>query len=68
MLSRLVSNSLRPHGLSPHQASSVYGILQARLLEWVALSSSRALPDSVIEPCGFYVFCTGRRVNARIYI
>ena len=30
--------------------SSVYGILQARLLEWVAMSSSRDLSDPEIEP------------------
>ena len=31
-------------------ASSVHGILQARILEWVAISSSRDLPDPGIEP------------------
>ena len=36
----VVSNSLRPHGLSP-PGSSVHGILQARILEWVAISFSR---------------------------
>ena len=30
--------------------SSVCGILQARTLEWVAMPSSRALPDPRIEP------------------
>ena len=30
--------------------SSVLGILQARILEWVAISSSRELPDPGIEP------------------
>ena len=30
--------------------SSVYGILQARLLEWVAMSSSRDLSDPEFEP------------------
>ena len=29
---------------------SVHGILQARILEWVALPSSRDLPDQKIEP------------------
>ena len=33
----IVSNSLRPQGLSP-SGSSVHGILQARLLEWVPSS------------------------------
>ena len=30
--------------------SSVHGILQARTLEWVAISFSRDLPDPGIEP------------------
>ena len=30
--------------------SSVHGILQARILEWVALPSSRDLPDPAIKP------------------
>ena len=30
--------------------SSVHGILQARILEWVAISFSRNLPNSGIEP------------------
>ena len=30
--------------------SSVHGILQARVLEWVAMPSSRGLPDPGIEP------------------
>ena len=30
--------------------SSIHGISRARILEWVAVSSSRDLPDSGIEP------------------
>ena len=30
--------------------SSVHGILQARILDWVAISSSEDLPDPGIEP------------------
>ena len=30
--------------------SSVHGIILARILEWVAVSSSRDLPDPGIEP------------------
>ena len=30
--------------------SSVHGILQARILEWVTISSSEGLPDPRIEP------------------
>ena len=36
----VVSNSLQPHGLYPPE-SSVHGIFQARILEWVAVSFSR---------------------------
>ena len=36
----VVSNSLQPMDYSP-PGSSVHGILQARILEWVAVSSSR---------------------------
>ena len=36
----VVSDSLRPHGLS---GSSVHGIFQARILKWVAISSSRKM-------------------------
>ena len=37
----VVSDSLRPHGQWSLLGSSVHGILQARLLEWVAISFSR---------------------------
>ena len=36
----VVSNSLQPVDYSP-QSSSIHGILQARILEWVAISFSR---------------------------
>ena len=36
-------------GLSP-PGSSVHGILQARILEWVAISFSRETSDPGIEP------------------
>ena len=38
-----------PVGCSPPD-SSVHGILQARILEWVAMPSSRDLPHPGIEP------------------
>ena len=38
-----VSNSFRPVDCSP-PSSSVHGILQARILEWVAISFSRGSP------------------------
>ena len=38
-----------PTDYSP-SGSSLHGILQARILEWVAMASSRGLPDPGIEP------------------
>ena len=43
MLSHSVSDSLRPFGLYP-LGFSVHEISQARILEWVAISSSRGSP------------------------
>ena len=43
-----MSDSLRPYRGSP-PGSSVHGILQARLLDWVALLSSGDLPDPGIK-------------------
>ena len=37
----VVSNSLLPNGLCSPPGSSVYGILRARILEWVAIPFSR---------------------------
>ena len=48
--SSVVSNSLRPHGLYSPPGSSVHRIFQARILEWVAISYSRGLPEPGIEP------------------
>ena len=44
----VMSDSLRHYGLKP--GSSVHGIFQARILEWIALSSPGDLPDPGIEP------------------
>ena len=42
VLSRsVVHKSLQPHGLQPWQAPLSMGSLQARILEWVAMPSSR---------------------------
>ena len=38
-----------PMDCSP-PGSSVHGILQARILEWVAMPSSKDLPDPGVEP------------------
>ena len=40
LIRSVVSDSLQPHGCSL-PGSSVHGILQARILEWVAISFSR---------------------------
>ena len=44
-----VSNSLPRMDCSP-PGSSVHGSLQARILEWVAIPSSRDLPDPGMKP------------------
>ena len=46
----VLSDSLQPHGLYSSPGSSVHGILQARILEWVAIPISRDLPNPRIEP------------------
>ena len=40
VIASVMSNSLWPHELQP-QGSSVHGIVQARILEWVAIPFSR---------------------------
>ena len=42
-------DSLQPYGHSP-PGSSVHGILQARILEWIAIPSPQDIPDPGIEP------------------
>ena len=42
--------------------SSVHGILQARVLEWVAMPSSRGSSRPRDQACVSYVSCIGRRV------
>ena len=45
----IMSDSCDPVDCSP-PGSSVHGIFQARILEWVASSFSKDLPDSRIKP------------------
>ena len=45
----VVSDSLQPDDYSL-PGSSVRGILQAGILEWVAMPSSRDLPDPGVKP------------------
>ena len=42
--------------------SSVHEILQARVLEWVAMPPSKDLPDPGIKPASLFSSCTGRQV------
>ena len=49
MLWSVVSDSLSPHGLQPPD-SSVHGIFQARIVEWVVISTPRNLPKPGIKP------------------
>ena len=44
------SNTLQLHGLTTHQAPQSMGILQARILEWFDMPSSRDLPDQGWNP------------------
>ena len=48
-VSRSVVSLCDPVDCSP-PGSSVHGILQARILEWVAIPFSRDLPNPGIEP------------------
>ena len=43
-------------------SSSVHGILQARILEWVAMPSSRASSQPRDQTCITYVSCIGRQI------
>ena len=45
----IVSDSLRPHGLYSPPGSSVRGISQARILEWLPFPSPGDLPNPGIE-------------------
>ena len=49
LVSKLCSTLCDPMGCSP-PGSSVHGIFQARVLEWVAISSSGDLPNPGIKP------------------
>ena len=42
-------------------SSSVHGILQARILEWLVMPSSRGSSQSRDQTCISYVSCTGRQ-------
>ena len=54
----VVSNCMWPYGLSPPD-SSVHGILHARILEWVVISSSRGSSWPRDQTC---LFSIGTRI------
>ena len=60
----VMSNSLRARELSP-PSSSVHGILQARTLEWAAISSSRESSRPRDRTLVSYVSCIDRQVLYR---
>ena len=47
--------------------SSVHGILQARIMEWVSMPSSRGSFEPRDWTCISYIFCIGRRVLYHYY-
>ena len=49
-------------GLCSPPGSSFHGILQARILEWVAVPSSRGSSRPRGGTCASYISCNGRRV------
>ena len=53
-----MSKSLQSYGLY-EPSSSVHGILQARILEWVVISYSRGSSQSRCLTCVFYIFFIG---------
>ena len=56
-----LQSSLQPVDCSP-PGSSVYEILQARILEWVAVPSSRGSSQPRDQTHVSYISCIGRRV------
>ena len=69
----VMSDSLNPMNCSP-PGSSAQGILQARILEWVAISYSRGsfrLTDRTRVSCiagGFFTICTIGEAQNDVYI
>ena len=57
----VMSDSLQPHGLYP-PGSSVHGISQARILEWVTIFSFRGSSQPRDGTHVSSIFCIGRRI------
>ena len=60
MLAQSCPTLCNPMDFSP-PGSSVHGILQARILEWVAISSSRGSSPPRDQTCVSYISCTGQK-------
>ena len=58
----VVSNSLPPCGLYSPPGSSVHGIFRARMLEWVAISSSRGFSQHRDRTGVSCISCIGRQI------
>ena len=61
LVTQLCPTLCNPTDCSP-PGSSVHGLLQERILEWVALPSSRGLSQVRDRTCLSYVSCIGRQV------
>ena len=60
--SPVMSDSLRPHGLQPARLLCPWGFSRQRILEWVAMPSSRGSSQPRAQTCDSYVSCIDRRV------
>ena len=60
LLKLMSIESVRPLGLELLPGSSVHGISQARILEWVAISSLGHLSDPGVKPASLMYTCIGR--------
>ena len=63
--SSVVCDSLQPHGLQP--GSSVHGIIQARILEWVAISFS-ILGELLLNSLHSLLFSGSHHLSLRVYV
>ena len=62
LVTSVVSDSFVTPGTVAHQASLFMGILQARILEWVAMFSSRGSSQPKAQTPMSYVSCISRWV------
>ena len=62
MLSHSVGLTLGDPTYCSPPGSSVHGIFQTRILEWIAISSSRGSSQPKDQTCIYWVSCTGKRI------